>query len=233
MEENNRKGPGIFYAVTGVATLVVAIIGATFAYFSAAATVTGNDELTGTTENLAGALTVNVSKVSLGSLEERGVASDNLVPSNILGTTATSLDAVLEAKCANNGYSACHVFKIDAVSTTTVTAVDLRLATLDVSATDKADWKYVVYKLGEDSKVDEVTVQSTAFNALPEGGQVIRTEGLTANVTETYYLMVYVQNADEAQNAGDNADVTGTYTGSISMTAAGGGKVSATFTAQA
>ena len=35
MEENNRKGPGIFYAVVGVATLVVAIIGATFAYFSA------------------------------------------------------------------------------------------------------------------------------------------------------------------------------------------------------
>ena len=37
MEENNRKGPGVFYAVVGVATLVVAIIGATFAYFSAQA----------------------------------------------------------------------------------------------------------------------------------------------------------------------------------------------------
>ena len=47
MEENNRKGTGVFYAVVGVATLVVAIIGATFAYFSASATnnkgVTGTD----------------------------------------------------------------------------------------------------------------------------------------------------------------------------------------------
>ena len=33
MENNN--GRGIFYGVIGVATLVVAIIGATFAYFSA------------------------------------------------------------------------------------------------------------------------------------------------------------------------------------------------------
>ena len=32
--EENRKGPGVFYAVVGVATLVVAIIGATFAYFA-------------------------------------------------------------------------------------------------------------------------------------------------------------------------------------------------------
>lgn len=35
--ENNNNGRGIFYGVIGVATLVVAIIGATFAYFSATA----------------------------------------------------------------------------------------------------------------------------------------------------------------------------------------------------
>jgi len=41
----NNKGRGIFYGVIGVATLVVAIIGATFAYFSAQAT-TNNDAIT-------------------------------------------------------------------------------------------------------------------------------------------------------------------------------------------
>lgn len=40
MGEENRKGPGIFYAVIGVATLVVAIIGATFAYFTATGSTT-------------------------------------------------------------------------------------------------------------------------------------------------------------------------------------------------
>ena len=46
MEENNRKGSGVFYAVVGVATLVVAIIGATFAFFSASAT--NDSDVTGT-----------------------------------------------------------------------------------------------------------------------------------------------------------------------------------------
>lgn len=37
MENNNNNGRGIFYGVIGVATLVVTMIGATFAYFSATA----------------------------------------------------------------------------------------------------------------------------------------------------------------------------------------------------
>ena len=35
MMEENKKGANTLYAVIGIATLVVAIIGATFAYFSA------------------------------------------------------------------------------------------------------------------------------------------------------------------------------------------------------
>lgn len=37
MMEENKKGANTLYAVIGIATLVVAIIGATFAYFSATA----------------------------------------------------------------------------------------------------------------------------------------------------------------------------------------------------
>ena len=40
----NKSGQGIFYGVIGVATLVVAIIGATFAYFSASASGNGRSE---------------------------------------------------------------------------------------------------------------------------------------------------------------------------------------------
>lgn len=43
MNNNNNNGRGIFYGVIGVATLVVAIIGATFAYFSA--TITQNNAI--------------------------------------------------------------------------------------------------------------------------------------------------------------------------------------------
>ena len=46
MNEQRNNGRGIFYGVIGVATLVVAIVGATFAYFTATAsnnaTISGN-----------------------------------------------------------------------------------------------------------------------------------------------------------------------------------------------
>lgn len=44
MENKNNNGRGLFYGVIGVATLVVAIIGATFAYFTAS--VTRNNAIT-------------------------------------------------------------------------------------------------------------------------------------------------------------------------------------------
>ena len=57
----NKNGQGIFYGVIGVATLVVAIIGATFAYFSAS--VTGNgDNIEGNTANVAGDLSLEVER---------------------------------------------------------------------------------------------------------------------------------------------------------------------------
>ena len=44
--ENHNNGRGIFYGVIGVATLVVAIIGATFAYFTASQS-SNNGDITG------------------------------------------------------------------------------------------------------------------------------------------------------------------------------------------
>ena len=56
--ENHNNGRGIFYGVIGVATLVVAIIGATFAYFTA--TQSNNTAISG-----------NAASVSFGLQVER------------------------------------------------------------------------------------------------------------------------------------------------------------------
>ena len=58
MNENHNNGRGIFYGVIGVATLVVAIIGATFAYFTA--TQSNNTAISG-----------NAAAVSFGLVVER------------------------------------------------------------------------------------------------------------------------------------------------------------------
>ena len=86
--ENNGKG--IFYGVIGVATLIVAIIGATFAYFSA--TVSGNgSDITGTTLNVSGtALSLEVNKVTFSGTT---APSNDLVPADMVsGAAITSTD---------------------------------------------------------------------------------------------------------------------------------------------
>ena len=70
-EENNRKGPGVFYAVVGVATLVVAIIGATFAYFSAQAS-TKDGDISGGTSDVGAALSLNVTRDLVEASSEEG-----------------------------------------------------------------------------------------------------------------------------------------------------------------
>ena len=145
----NKNGQGIFYGVIGVATLVVAIIGATFAFFGAQASANG-DAIAGNTLDLASALSVSVTKLDLGGT----AASANLVPATIDVTAASGINQALTAKCEKNGYTGCHVYKIVAESTETVTAASINLSTLTTTASsNKSDWKYVIYT-GTDSSAD-------------------------------------------------------------------------------
>ena len=69
--ENNGKGTSIFYGVIGVATLVITIIGATFAYFSA---TTNSDE---------GAITAGGATLSLGYKDNKDGAKTDLIPIDV------------------------------------------------------------------------------------------------------------------------------------------------------
>ena len=232
--EENRKGPGVFYAVVGVATLVVAIIGATFAYFSASANVSGNDKITGGTQDISNALTAEVTAIYDGSAAAAGAG---LVPSDITNT-ADTINAAVAAKCVSNGYAGCHLYQIHVKSTTTLNAVELNLASMTFTKepTDKASWKWVVYQ-AVDGAASAQTTYTMAGNSIVDSGDSfattnasIRTAGMTANTDYYYYLMVYIVNDTEAsQNAGDAKSVLGTYKGTISLAGGTGGKVSATF----
>ena len=219
MEENNRKGPGVFYAVMGVATLVVAIIGATFAYFSASAAANGVEIKGNTNEDIAGALSISVAKVNTAV---EGV-NPNLVPANIDGTTGTITNAV-KNNCVANGYTGCHLYKITASSKQQLADARIMLDSLTVTAKTKTNWAYAIYT-GTDvlaSKV--VSTGGLDLTAPVDMHKDVIT--LAANTPVEYYLIVYLTNVDSAQNP----DEYGTYTGSVSMNAAGG-QVSATFSA--
>ena len=223
-EENNRKGPGVFYAVVGVATLVVAIIGATFAYFSAQAS-TGTEDIKGGTLDIKQSFSVEAVRV----YKDETVASDNLVPSDA-GANITNIKNAMTAKCVNKGYTGCHIYKITAKSGQTLNTASLNLTLTQTGATDVAAWKYVTFT-GEGDAAALVEGKSGSFNVLDtapvdlHGGASV-----TGGTDVVYYLMIYLENKNASQNEpGDNL-ATGSYVGKVTFQAAGG-TVSATFAA--
>ena len=103
MNEQRNNGRGIFYGVIGVATLVVAIIGATFAYFTASAS--NNNIIKG-----------NMATVQLSLAVEKVVKVDEVKEGMIPMSNGMVEEAVNNADndvCVDdNGNAVCQVYKI-------------------------------------------------------------------------------------------------------------------------
>ena len=251
MEE--KKGQNTLYLVIGIATLVVAIIGATFAYFSAQASSTG--EIQGGTNDVGASLDLTVNRVLFGADDDANY--NNLVPAQ-LTLSNDGIASVVNNKCVANGYTGCHLYKITASSDQTLQAADLLLQSFKTeSVTDTSAWKFVVFTADEATGDDGTTytvkslvtgteaaqdfATSDATKDTPNGYNIHKNEqgisaGMTADQTYTYYLLVYLADNDNIQNptAEDTQNqqysATGTYSGSVVLNAAGG-KVVANFNA--
>lgn len=112
MKEQNRDNKrGVFYGVIGVATLVVAIIGATFAYFTAQ-----GDDANTVTGNMA---TVNFG-LSVTPVVDPGKTSGMIPMSNNMIETATN--NANNATCVDdNGNAVCQIYKITVTNNSTAT----------------------------------------------------------------------------------------------------------------
>ena len=107
-EEKKNNGRGIFYGVIGVATLVVAIIGATFAYFTA--TGTDNGTITGNMATIT--FSLNVQKVTHVDETKGGMIpmSNSMVEA---ATTGSNNQTCVD----DNGNAVCQVYKITVTNT--------------------------------------------------------------------------------------------------------------------
>ena len=236
MEENNRKGPGIFYAVTGVATLVVAIVGATFAFFSANATATIPE---GTTAE-AGGVDLVVTPVT--------ATNTNLVPLNLrLADTAgvdtkDQFEPAMAAKCVDeNGNNVCQVYRIVVTNKSTTSTISVRGTLTLTSDAANMYWRLISAtddngdpaKLTSGSKVDYSTdvVASTSggLGNLTVGGNSVSTLGgevgqggavashtLGATATATYYVVIWLEEKGAAQ---EDVDASRTFSGSVFFSA--------------
>ena len=124
--EDNKKGMNVLYPVLGVATLVVAIIGATFAYFSAQQTA----ELEGGTIAEAAGLVLEVKSItydptfaSTGS----SIVPLNLRPNDTEKDTVDQFGLAMTNKCRDSlGNNICEVYKISVTNQSESNTVQVR-----------------------------------------------------------------------------------------------------------
>jgi len=138
----NRKGSGIFLGIIGVATLVVAIIGATFAYFSA------------TAQSNADAVTVQSATLALGYEDDNTGLKTNLIPAddNIAIYAGTQQDSGSgNPQCIDdNGNEVCSIYQFTVGNPSKTTAMNIS-GRMEVATNDFANLKFAVYEMNEDS----------------------------------------------------------------------------------
>ena len=226
MEEKEKKSvTGFFYGVIGVATLVVAIIGATFAYFTATAedtnTIQGEAANTG--------LSLEVTHLSTGAV-------GGLIPLNttdlqkaVTGDTAATGDPKTCLDSNNN--SICQIYSIKVINEgNSIAAVT---GTLDLQA--------VPYQGVEEEEEQQSSFANLKWQVLTDSTTVnpeatsygIGENPIASNVTlnaegdQTFYVVIWIDNLNEAQNSADY----GHFNGSVAFNSADGSGISATFSA--
>ena len=195
--EENRKGTGVFYAVVGVATLVVAIIGATFAYFSASAT--DNEKVTGTTARGA-SLSLGITKVS----DE--ATAKNMIPmlSTDLqkGVTGTASKSCIDA----NGNTVCQVYKVTVTNGSADIGINVK-GTMNLTSNGKnMKWQVLT---------DAKTVNAGATTVVQgTDGVITENQALTASGTHDFYLVIWLDETNAVQDADDAGK---TFTGTVTF----------------
>ena len=212
MEENNRKGTGVFYAVVGVATLVVAIIGATFAFFSANAT---NEDITGSTAAAGGVELAVTPITATGSNMIPLNLQDNTNPANAATGDADQFAKALTGKCKDaNGNNVCQIYSITVTNKSTTSAVQVRgTLTLDTGAAANMKWQLLTNDTATTRATFATTVDKGVAGDVTVGGNTSKdgtgttaaSQTLAASGTATYYVLVWLEETGSAQETTDAA----------------------------
>ena len=178
--ENNR-GQSIFLSVVGIATLLVAIVGATFAYFSIS--VTGNED--------ASSIYVRTAKV--GGVTYDGTGAGLVVTNAYPGYTKTKTFSI---STDNNADPTASVqYTIDLVTTEAGLS---SAAVTNKTSSLASDFVYSLHKTtsagGEQADVTNAAVPATT------GSANIGTGTLTGPMTHTYELTVTLLETGTSQN---------------------------------
>lgn len=199
--ENNGKG--IFYGVIGVATLIVAIIGATFAYFSATAENTG--VITGNAARAG--LDLQVRKVSTDAAGDLIPLNDADVAKGLAGDSATS-----NKKCVDkNGNTVCQIYEIKVTNSGSSSVVLKGNMTLSATTFQNLKWQLLTGN-------EEASIATNSTYNPSSKTELVASETLSSSGSKKYYVMIWISNKEADQSSQD----TGTFTGTVKFDSADG-----------
>ena len=202
MNENNNGGKGLFYGVIGVATLIVAIIGATFAWFTATA---GGD-----TKTVVKTGTLSVEYVSSGEGAGKVVDASNLKPA----TTAQVLAAYKAGDCKFADDATDATETICAFAKVTVKNTGTLYANID------ADFNITKNEYKDNKLMYSVfTTDPTTLTGAPVGADVTlpSAQAIAPQATNSFTVLLWLDQT--AVNTGENSNANRTFTAGINVEA--------------
>ena len=216
---DNNKSRGIFLGVLSVATLIVSIIGATFAYFVASAS--GNT-------NAVQAAGADVSGTLKLDEDVRGI-KNNMIPvtEEIMKTSYKRTEAATgtgtgrcegySAAGGNTVYNLCSIYQFTVSNTASI--AQTIYASLTANTNTFTNLKYCIFE-GEAGTSD---TEKVACRDMPTAGNTdsnIFSQLIPATSgTHTYTLVMYINETTEDQTTADSGKA---FTGTISITSADG-----------
>lgn len=219
LNKNERKGQGTFYMIVAMLTLVVAMVGATFAYFSLQAS--NNDAIKGSAAKVG--LSLEVTRLS-------DEASGDLVPlKKELLTNAVAGDIATDNKmCVDkDGNTVCQIYELK-VSNQGKAVINVN-GTLTLTNEGITNLKWQLMTDSSTPKTDEESFFTKEDTSIISGDNIPAGTGEELDFTpgtKSYYIMIWIDDTLEDQNKTD----VGGFTGVVNFTSSNGSGVTGTFT---
>ena len=235
----NRKGSGIFLGVVSVATLVVAIIGATFAYFSAS--VSSNEGAISATAYEFDVKVTEIKMIQPGNVDNLG----GIIPMNVntqvdgKGMLLYALNDAAQKCVDSNNYQVCALYEAT-LSNGGSQAVTLNLTvktnTNEAGSGGEAFSDLTFQALTENTGTYSLNGTAKTLKTAP--GESVDIENVSITIPEKtpeykHYFVVYLnepRNEEDTAEKDQSKQMGAKYTGSlIYTTSQGGNRLTGTF----
>ena len=212
-----RKGSGTFLIIVSVLTLIVAIVGATFAYFTAQ--LSNDNQVEVQAYKFSAGMTVEQARPTATKTEEGYKALIPLDDENIINAVDENLNNCVD----KNGYLVCKAYKITISNTGSAMSLTGKL-TAKTNGFTNLKYQILDSNLQAISGSDAATISATTDSnfAFKDGSDSFTVaEGTQENPTEvTYYLVLWLSNTSDAAQDDEQEK---SFNGSIVFNSTAGG----------